>query len=249
MKILAVDTTAKTAAVALTDGRKLLAMTTLNTQCTHSVTVLPAVESLLKSAAMTVDDIDMLACSAGPGSFTGVRIGVSLVKGLAFGSSKLCIGVSSLEALAHNLEGMDGIICPVMDARRNQLYNALFCCDGGMISRITDDRLITAERLAQELDGYGQRVWFVGDGCAIAEGRIIQRSETPWKYRLALELYRWQNGYSVAITALEKYEKAVANGQNIGAFTPGALSPVYLRASQAEREREEKLSNTRKADK
>ena len=237
MKILAIDTTAKTAAAAITDGERLLASATLNNPGTHSVTVLPTVETLLRGASLTFSDIDMFAVSAGPGSFTGVRIGVSLVKGLAFGTDKPCVGVSSLEALARNLTAVNGLICPVMDARRNQLYNALFTCENGTITRLTEDRLITADELGEELRGYAESrpVYFVGDGYGIAVSMIDCPNILPTP-----EPLRWQNGYSVAMAALEKYSSALSSPDEIAQFTASSLSPVYLRASQAERELKER---------
>ena len=126
MKILGIDTTAKTATAAIVEDGRLIAITVLNTPNTHSVTLLPMIDGLLKSAGLTLNDIDVFSCSVGPGSFTGVRIGTSAIKGLAYANGKPCVGVSSLEALAMNVTAEDGIICPVMDARRGQLYNALF---------------------------------------------------------------------------------------------------------------------------
>lgn len=245
MKILAIDTTAKTAAIAVTDDEKLIAVATLNTPGTHSVTVLPTVDALLKGSSLTADDIDVFACSAGPGSFTGVRIGVALIKGLAFGSDKPCIGVSSLESLARNMSFTDGIVCPVMDARRNQLYNALFRFENGALVRLTEDRLLTADELSAELTGYSEKITFVGDGWAIAESKIISADESG-RMTVAPELYRWQNGYSVAQSALAEYRAVAENGGDISKYTAAALSPVYLRASQAERERNEKLASEEK---
>ena len=239
MKILAIDTTAKTAAIAIADGEKLIASATLNAPGTHSVTILPAVDMLLKGSSLTVADIDAFACSAGPGSFTGVRIGVALIKGLAFGTDKPCIGVSSLESLARNAVGFDGIVCPVMDARRNQLYNALFRFENGALVRITEDRLLTADELAEDLSKYSDKILFVGDGYAIAESKIIALDGSG-RMSVAPEFYRWQNGYSVAQSALAVINSA--EDGDLSSYTAAALSPVYLRASQAERERNEKLS-------
>ena len=131
MKILAIDTSAKTATAALTDGRRLLSLYTQNVGLTHSETMLPMVEALLRDAKTDVDEIDMFACAVGPGSFTGVRIGVSLVKGLAFGKNKICVGVSTLESLARNIEVEGALIVPVMDARRERLYSAVFKYENG----------------------------------------------------------------------------------------------------------------------
>lgn len=236
MIVLAVDTTARTSAVALTDGKHLLASSTLNTPSTHSVTVLPMIDAMLAASELSTDDIDMFACSVGPGSFTGVRIGVSLIKGMAFSSEKPCVGVSALEALAHNMISTDCIVCPVMDARRSQLYNALFSCENGKLTRLTEDRLITSAELGDELVQYsdaGQKIYFVGEGYSIAARDI----KLP-NVRIAPEHCLWQNGYSVAVTALNKYETALASGIENSDFSSAALSPVYLRASQAERERE-----------
>lgn len=241
MKILAVDTTAKTSAVAITENEKLIASTVLNTPTTHSVTLLPMIDALLKASMMTNDDIDIYACSAGPGSFTGVRIGVSLVKGLAFGSDKPCIGVSALEALARNMSMIDGIICPVMDARRSQLYNAIFTVRGGELVRLTEDRLIASSELCKELKVYtdnGEKVYFTGEGYAIAKRDIPLKNTF-----VAPEHCLWQNGYSVALSALDVYRKAKAEDAKLSGFTASKLSPIYLRASQAERERLEKLGN------
>ena len=130
MLILALDSTAQVGSVALCEDEKLIAEYTLNTGHTHSETLLPMVESVLKISGYTVDDVELFVCTAGPGSFTGVRIGAATVKGIAFGKDKPCIGVSTLEALALNGVALDGILCPCMNARRQQVYNALFDCDG-----------------------------------------------------------------------------------------------------------------------
>lgn len=230
MKILAIDTTAKTAAAAITDGEKLLASATLNTPSTHSVTMLPTVEMLLKSAGITASEIDIFAVSAGPGSFTGVRIGVSLVKGLAFGRKQACVGVSSLEALARNMVSTDGLICPVMDARRNQLYNAIFEYRGGKLLRLTPDRTVMADALARELESMDKPVFFIGDGYHIMEKKKLScQRETP-------VACRWQNGAGVALAALAAYDEA----EDKSVFTDRMLRPEYLRLPQAERELREK---------
>ena len=151
MKILAIDSTAIVASVAICDDERLAALYTVNNGNTHSETLLPMVESALSQSKLTVDDIGLFAVSAGPGSFTGVRIGVSTVKGLAFGSDIHCIGVSTIEALAYNLKGSDGILCPVMNARRNQVYNALFKFEGERLVRLCPDRAIAVKDLGAEL--------------------------------------------------------------------------------------------------
>ena len=172
MKIIAFDSTAKAASAAVSEDGRLLALYTVDNGLTQSELLLPMAESVLHSLRLTFDDIDLFTCCVGPGSFTGVRIGASLVKGLAFGKDVPCIGVSSLEALARNMICSDGLICPVMDARRNQLYNALFSCKNGTLTRLTEDRLLTAAELKAELDQYSDTVYFVGDGCDIANNLV-----------------------------------------------------------------------------
>ena len=236
MIIFACDSTAVIASVALCDGEKLLAEFTLNNGNTHSETLLPMTEAILSRLGMTPADIGLFACSAGPGSFTGVRIGVATVKGLAYGRGKPCVGVSSLEALSLNHKGLhpDGtLVCPVMDARRNQLYNALFEIKDGRPERLTPDRAVSAASLASELAGLGRRTAVCGDGSAIllgALGGLRDGPETVFSDRLG-----FQSAYSVALAALRAYERGEA-------VDDAALRPVYLRPPQAERERLERLA-------
>lgn len=235
MIILALDTTAKTSTAAITDGEKLIALSVINTKNTHSQTLLPSIDSLLKNSSVSLRDIDVFACSAGPGSFTGVRIGVSTLKGLAYAENKPCVGVSSLRALAENLSFCEGIISPVMDARRNQLYNALFRCENGSITRICEDRVISAEDLHSELletEGY-EKILFNGDGVYLMKDKL-----TSLKAEISPELLVYQNAYSVAVCAKKEYEKNSTKD-----YGSEFLHPVYLRVSQAERERVERLGS------
>ena len=236
MKILAIDTTAKTATAALTEDEKLIGLTILNTPNTHSVTLLPAIEELLSGASVTADEIDIDVCSAGPGSFTGVRIGTSTIKGLAYAQNKACIGVSALEALADNITADNCVICPVMDARRGQLYNALFEKKNGELIRLTDDRTITKDDLKAELEDKGLNVILCGDGYDIAAKTMPESiaAKTP-------EMQLYHNAYSVAVVGYRAFMAATEEERK--SFTASALAPVYLRASQAERERNEKLNN------
>ena len=225
MNILALDSTATTASVALCRDSKLLAMTTLNGGLTHSEALLPLVEQLMLRTHLSMDDIDIFACAEGPGSFTGVRIGAATIKGLAFGREKPCIGVSTLQALAYNLAACDGIICPVMNARRDQVYNAIFRADGGVLTRLCPDRAISVSDLADELAQYGEPIYFCGDGADLMSH--LPSHPIP-------DFLLWQNGYSVAMCALELYREGVRT-------TDTQLAPTYLRLPQAERERLEKL--------
>ncbi len=225
MKILAIDSSAKVASAALCEDEALIGLTTLNTGNTHSETLLLSVDELLKKAGIENSQIDIFACSNGPGSFTGVRIGVSIIKGLAFGRGRCCAGVSTLHALAMNIDDREGIISPVMDAKRSQLYNALFECDGKTLRRLTPDRVITANELRSELSSYERPIYFCGDGCDVAHSEI--QLENIKKVNLFSE---YQSAFSVARLALEAYR----TGSLVNDLE---LLPVYLRASQAERER------------
>lgn len=236
MKILSLDSTAIVSTVAVCEDEKLLAQFTLNNGNTHSETLLPMIESCLKLLKLNTDDIDLFACSAGPGSFTGVRIGAATIKGLAFGKGKPCAGVSSLEALAYNLKEIDGLICPVMNARRSQLYNALFICEGGNLRRICEDRLISVFDLEEELKKYTDMpIYLCGDGYDIAKGAFtsVSTKSTPTSQQ-------YQSAYSVALCAYDASKQDLLS-------TDRELSPTYLRASQAERERLEKLNNENKS--
>ena len=235
MKILSLDSTAIVSTVAITENEKLLAEFSINNGNTHSETLLPMIEASLKVLKLTIDDIDLFACSAGPGSFTGVRIGAATIKGLAFNKNKPCAPVSSLDALAHNLLYANGIVCPVMNARRNQLYNALFLCENGKLIRLCEDRLISVFDLEEELKKYSdKKIHLCGDGYDIAKNSFtnIETENTPL-------ISQYQSAYSVALCALELAHQELLT-------TDIELSPVYLRASQAERERLERLEAEKK---
>lgn len=232
MKILALESSALVASAAITEDDKLLASITLDNGHTHSETLLTMTEHLLALCGLDAADIDLFAVTTGPGSFTGVRIGVSLLKGLAFGSNKPCVGVSSLEALAYNMEGCVGVLCPVMDARRAQLYNALFYSDGKQITRLTPDRLIPATDLLNELERYAEEcepIYINGEGMSI----LLDVNEDAIPLLEPALLARRQSAVSVAKLALAKFSQ----GETL---TDAELLPTYLRPSQAERERIEK---------
>ena len=228
MKILALDSTAVVASCAILEDEHLLASFTVNNGNTHSETLLPMVEASLRLLGLNPKDIDLFALSEGPGSFTGVRIGAATIKGLAFGKDKPCIGVSTLEALAQNLFGSRGIICPAMNARRNQVYTAIFRCDNGKIERLTEDKAIAVTELEDELDGYDSPIYICGDGDFLLYESKTRRKE----YAFVPEHLRYQSGYSVGICALNKYKA----GEIKNDLT---IAPTYLRPSQAERTRNE----------
>ena len=230
MKILAIDTSALVASAALCENDTPIAVYSQKSGLTHSETMLPIIRDLLVNTGWKMDAIDMLAVSHGPGSFTGVRIGISLVKGLAFGKNKICVGVSTLEAMARNLLPFcqDALICPVMDARRGQLYTATFAVHGNTLLRLTPDRLEAAETLASELLEFDKPVYFTGDGYDIMKSFALSYAvDIP-------KTARWQSGYGVALAALEAYQQK----PDPSIFTDTALKPRYLRPSGAERKME-----------
>ncbi len=233
MKILALDSTAKVASVAICDGEKTLATFTCDNGLTHSEILLPMAEDCLKRAGVSLSQIELFACNAGPGSFTGVRIGAAVIKGLAFGKNIPCVPVSTLESLAENLFPLDGIYCPLMDARRNQVYNAIFTVKDGKLERLTEDRAISLSELAEELENNykNETIYLSGDGYDIAKKYLstkdIKIKETP------ASLVN-QNAVSIAKCAKRAYESGIA-------ATDTSLSPTYLRMPSAERERLERI--------
>ncbi len=235
MITLAFDTSAKVASVAVLDGSRTLASYNIDNGLTQSELILPMAEDMLKSLKLGFSDVGLLATSVGPGSFTGVRIGVSLVKGLAFGKDIPCASVSTIEALAENLRGLDGIILPVMDARRNQVYSATFISEQGELKRVTEDRAIALTDLAEELKSYeGKRIYLVGDGYSVAHKTLgalgVKLENTP-------EILINEHASSVGRIGIKKYEA----GETVSDLE---ISPVYLRLPQAERERLERLGKT-----
>lgn len=215
--ILSIDSSAVTASAALTDWDKVIKSEFINAGLTHSETLLPMIKRIM--AGYSTSDLDAIAVTAGPGSFTGVRIGVATVKGLAFENDTPCISVSTLEAIAHNFTDTDCIVCAVMDARRMQFYNALFEVKNGKVNRICDDRAISIDDLRKELSAYENAV-IAGDGAELCFNSLGLDNVI-----LADESRRYQNGIGVS-KAAEYKEK----------ITAAELMPVYLRLSQAERE-------------
>ena len=227
MLILAFESTAKAASAALVRDGKLVSQYSQCSGLTHSRTLLPMGEDMLKNAELTLGDVDLIAVAHGPGSFTGVRIGVSMVKGLAWAADKPCVGVSTLEAMAWHGLAAGGLICPVMDARRSQVYNALFRIEDGRPVRLTEDRPIALTELAEELCAYKERVFLVGDGAELSF-RVLSELGLP------------------CVLAPESCTLGMA-AQDKEPGNADSLLPVYLRLSQAERERQERLDREKEA--
>ena len=224
MLILAFETSAKAGSVALHDGNVLLGESYCNTGLTHSQTLMVMAEDLLKSCGMKPQDVTAVAVAAGPGSFTGVRIGVAAAKGFAWGAQLPCHGVSTLEAMALQLGAYNGYVLPVMDARRAQVYNAIFRAIDGKLERICEDRAIGLAELAEELKNLEGPIFLVGDGSNVCYNTL--REQIP-NLVLPPEHRMHQRAAGVALAAL----------QNPGDGDGAALAPNYLRLSQAERER------------
>ena len=230
MLILAFESSAKPASAALVKDGQLLSQYMQCSALTHSRTLLPMAEDMLKNAELRLSGVDLIAVAYGPGSFTGIRIGVATVKGLAWAAEKPCVGVSTLEAMAWHGLAAGGYICPVMDARRSQVYNALFKIENGRPVRMTDDRPIALDELSKEVTALNAPVFLVGDGAALCFEYFTAHG-VPCV--MAPDNLRWQDAWGVAMAAADK--------------TPGnadELLPVYLRLSQAERERQERLSQS-----
>ena len=228
MKILALETSAKAVSAAVSDDGKILASGYQDTGLTHSRTLMPIVEHILKNTDLTVHDMDVIAAAVGPGSFTGIRIGVAAAKGLACAAQKPVVGVSTLAAMARNVAFMDGLVVCAMDARRQQVYNALFEAKEGHLTRLTEDRAISLEDLAAELKASPLPRTIVGDGGQLCL-RYMEDAGIPC--RLAPPHLVMQNAMSVALAA---EEEALA-----GRLTDAqGLLPLYLRPPQAVRLRD-----------
>lgn len=227
MKILALESSAVAASVALCQDETLIAQTFQNSGLTHSQTLLPMAQRLLEGCGLTPKDLDLIAVAAGPGSFTGLRIGVAAAKGLAWAAELPCAGCSTLEAMAWSLAGFSGEVCAAMDARRHQVYNARFRVDGHRPHRLTPDRAITLQDLIQELSGTQTTQIVVGDGAQLCYDALVAAGIPAL---LAPPNLRMQSAWGVARMALELAQK----GQTVPVHQ---LTPVYHRLSQAERER------------
>ena len=230
MRLLAFETSAKADSVALFEDGGLVGEYFLNSGITHSQTLLSMAEHLLASCGFTPKEVDAVAVANGPGSFTGVRIGAAAAKGFAWGAEIPLYGVSTLEAMALGLGAYDGYVCAVMDARRAQVYNAVFAVSRGRVSRLTQDRAISLEELKKELKNLEKNIFLVGDGAQLCYNTC--RDEVPALVLPPREKMH-QRAVGVGLAALRQ----MAEGDR---GDPASLVPNYLRLSQAERERLEK---------
>ena len=229
MKILAVECSATPASVAILEDNKLIASAYANVKLTHSQTLMPMIEGALSSSKTDINEIDGFAISSGPGSFTGIRIGISAVKGLAAVKKTPCVAVSTLISMAQNYSDTDCIVCAVMDARCNQLYNAIFDIENGEITRLCDDRALMCDELLEEIKNISQSsdkcVIIVGDGADI----FYNAAKDIKNVKKAHPIRQYQNAVGVGFASLDAFKKGKT-------LSPNDLLPFYLRLPQAERE-------------
>ena len=229
MLTLAFESSAKAASAALVRDGELFAQSIQCSGLTHSRTLLPMAEDMLKNTGVSLKDVDLIACAHGPGSFTGIRIGIATVKGLSWALEKPCTGVSTLEAMAWHGVSAGGTVCAVMDARRNQVYHAMFRIQNGAPVRLTEDRALSLEELGRETEEIDESVFLVGDGSKITAA-YFSANGIPW--REAPSNLVMQSAWGVAMAA---------QGKTAG--NADSLLPIYLRLSQAERERQARLAS------
>ena len=223
MKILSVDSSSVTASVAITENDKILAENFINNGLTHSQTLMPMVEKTINESGISLKDIDLFAITHGPGSFTGVRIGIASVKGMADALNKKCLPISTLEAIAEPLKNDDIIACAVMDARCNQVYTAIF----NKGNRLCEDKAVLITELGEELKQYDKKVVFIGDGSVLCYDKLHENIQNCG---IADEKIRYTHAGSIGFVA----ENKIKNGDEL--INSANLVPFYLRLPQAERE-------------
>lgn len=233
MKILAIDSSAFPASAAITDNGKIIAEFYIHTKFTHSQTLMPMIKSVLDMSQTDIKDLDLIAATKGPGSFTGVRIGVASAKGIAMPYNIPCCGISALEAIAYNFSGDtdDKLICASMDARVGQVYNALFRVSGGKITRVTEDRVIQLTALYEEVKAFEEKIYLAGDGA-----ELCYKTFSELNCVVVPENIRYQRASSVAFAA------SVAAAED-KTCTASELQPLYLQIPQATRELNRRLNN------
>lgn len=238
MKVLAIDTSSAAASCALLEANRPIAEFYTDAKLTHSQTIMPMVNALFECSHSKLEDVDLFAVSTGPGSFTGLRIGVAAVKGMAQVLEKPCFAVSTLEGLAYNLYDRSGLACAVMDARCGQVYTALFELDNHM-QRLTPDEAIMAEELAERLSGQKKPVTLVGDGIALMQNTFMDKYPALPQLKAPTPCLRLQRAYSIGLAA---WIKVQCKKPTISA---AELVPEYLKLPQAQRELLEKQQKMR----
>lgn len=223
MLILGIDTSGKTASVALCDEDNVIAQSTVLTKLTHSQVIMPICNRVLESAGVKISDVDVIACAKGPGSYTGLRIGIAAVKAMTFAINKKCCGISTLESLAYNFSGIDTKICAVMHARLDLVYTAVFSSDGNKITRITDDKILSVEQLDNILNNYDSKVMLVGDYAKEYYEKACEKGNT--NLMLAPPHLRLQLASSLCFASL-----------NAEHTDPELLNAEYMQITKAEKD-------------
>ncbi len=232
MKILGIDSSGLTASAAIVADGVLTAEFTVNNKQTHSQTLLPMIDQVVTMSGIALEEVDGIAVAAGPGSFTGLRIGSSTAKGIAFALKKPILSIPTLEGLAYRLAVTDDVICPLMDARRNQVYTALYQMEEGRLQCVSEQEAVDIREVIRKLNQLGRKVVFLGDGAAVYEQTLTDGIEVSYRFA-PLHLCRQS---AAAIAALG--EIYLAEGKT---ETAAEHRPFYLRQSQAERERMERM--------
>lgn len=233
MKILALDSSGMAASVAVVEDENMLAEYTVNYKKTHSQTLLPMLDAAVQMIQLKLDTIDAIAAASGPGSFTGLRIGSATAKGLGLALDKPIIGVPTTQAMAYNLFGAGGVVCPIMDARRNQVYTGIYEFENGHLKILEDQMAADIHQVIEKLNALKRQVIFTGDGISVYREVIDQNIQVPAEYAPA-HLNR-QRASAVAALAMEYLKEGRVQ-------TAAEHRPEYLRMSQAERERQERLA-------
>lgn len=234
MKILGIDSSGLVASAAIADEKNIIAEFTVNNKQTHSQTLLPMIEKVVAMSGVELEQIDAIAIAAGPGSFTGLRIGSATAKGIGLALKKPIVSVPTLEGLAYRVSVFDGIICPIMDARRNQVYTGIYKMDNDNLNCLSEQKAVDIHEFIEELEKYDEKVIFLGDGVEVH--RMVIENELKNEFMFAPIHLSKQSAAAVAVLGEIYFEQGKAESAELH-------KPIYLRKSQAEREREERLKN------
>jgi len=232
MKLLAIDSSGMVASVAILSEDKLIGEYTINNKKTHSQTLLPMIDEMIQMIGMTLEEIDVIAIAAGPGSFTGLRIGSATAKGLAFALNKPIVSVPTLEAIAANVYGTTELLCPIMDARNNQVFVGMYCYEGDVLEVVVEPTVMTLEELCAKLDELGENVMFLGDGISVYQEALKEKLHV--KKSFAPAHLSNQRASAVGMRGFVRYKEGKIDSANTHV-------PEYLRLSQAEREMQERM--------
>ncbi|MCT4612703.1 MAG: tRNA (adenosine(37)-N6)-threonylcarbamoyltransferase complex dimerization subunit type 1 TsaB [Clostridia bacterium] len=230
MKVLALDTASKVSTVAIIEDNKLIGEFTVNSSKTHSKMLMPIIDEVLKYTETELDEIDYIAVSSGPGSFTGLRIGAATVKGIAHGKNIPIIGVPTLDGLAHNVIYTDMYICPIIDAKRNEVFAAIYKSNKEKINMISEHELINIDELMFKLEELDSDIIFVGDAVEVQQDRI--KELLGEKAIFGMHTVNMQKASSIGLAAFEYIDQGIVNNYI-------NFEPIYLKKSQAEIERED----------